>query len=295
MNMNDELYEPRTEYGAAFAHGKALAAAELAVHTFDEAPRFALFPDGKKLLDLEKFQPLPDAVKRAAAFYDLDSLAEYTERYRTDEALAYFDPNVGITVVFDENKPSTRVELPKIAPAGKQPETQVSWSPGAPAWRRHRASYVFRYTASWRSWVERDGMPMEQEEFLEFLETNAEDVASPTAESLLEAVENFRSFDATRLDRSVNRLTGSVCLNLQTGNANGNQEFPCKLQLLLRPLERGSSFSLSARLRYRKENDSLKFYYILDNPQRTRMRALDEAREKAKELLKLPVLNGSPE
>jgi hypothetical protein len=48
-------------------------------------------------------------------------------------------------------------------------------------------------------------------------------------------------------------------------------------------------------LRYRKENDSLRFYYILDNPQRTRMRAVEEMREKAKELLKLPVLNGSPE
>ena len=142
-----------------------------------------------------------------------------------------------------------------------------------PGWRDHRAEFKAEYTPEFEKWMRNDKQPKTQGEFAEFIEDNFADITEPGAQVLLDIATtmqaktdiNFSS--AKRLQNGQVQLQYTESINATAG-ANGALEIPKEFALGLRIFKNGGGYKLRARLKYRLNAGSVKFWYELDRPER---------------------------
>lgn len=232
----------------------ALAAAGTDVHESGNYMH-AVVPKDFKLENIskavEEMQDTPRRFRGTVTLKDMASLLAYcSDQAAHDTGYLYADPDKrSITAVFNDHR---GVE---------------------PGWRDHRAEFKAEYTPEFEKWMRNDKQPKTQGEFAEFIEDNFADITEPGAQVLLDIATtmqaktdiNFSS--AKRLQNGQVQLQYTESINATAG-ANGALEIPKEFTLGLRIFKNGGGYKLRARLKYRLNAGSVKFWYELDRPER---------------------------
>lgn len=236
----------------------ALASACTAVHESGDYMH-AIVPQGFKLENIsqavEQMQPSPRRKRGSVQLKDLDSLLTYCADMNVADGSAnagfiYADPDGRkITAVFNDHRNEE------------------------PGWRDHQAIFKAEYTPEFDNWMRHNKQAKTQTEFAEFIEDNLADITEPAAQSLLEVATtiqaktdiNFSS--AKRLQNGQVQLQYTEAIDARAG-ANGAMEIPKEFALGLRIFKNGEGYKLKARLKYRLNAGSVKFWYELDRPER---------------------------
>ena len=219
--------------------------------------RFATVPTGythKDITDLvEKAQPYANRKRGTVVLKDLTSLLLYcVDQASSAAAYIYADPDARkITAVFNDQRDTV---------AG---------------WRDHRAEYKADYTPEFTEWLACNGPKhtFTQGEFAEFIEDNFADITEPGAQLLLDVATSLQAktdinfSSAKRLQNGQVQLQYTESINATAG-ANGALEIPKEFALGLRIFKNGGGYKLRARLKYRLNAGSVKFWYELDRPER---------------------------
>lgn len=228
--------------------------------------------------EVEKAQNIPNRKRGTVQLKDIASLLAYSnDQNAARMGYIYADPDTRtVTAVFNDHR--------DIGDAG---------------WRDHKASYKAEYTPEFQKWLGKNGASMTQTEFAEFVEDNFADITEPAAQHMLDMATtiqaktdiNFSS--AKRLQNGQVQLQYTETIDARAG-ANGALEIPKEFTLGLRIFKNGGGYRLKARLKYRLNAGTLKFWYELDRPERSIEDAFDGYVAVLREQSGYQVLLGTP-
>lgn len=180
---------------------------------------------------------------------------------------------------------------------------------------KHRIHYPFPLSEEWKKWVEKDGDPMQQNEFAWFLEDRIVEVSSPTEEdkALYESQFNTKIALASQLVELSRGLsvrvdaTVKAATTLQTGEGQiafeethkGDDGKPLKVpglfMLYIAPFFMGEKVRIPVRLRYRPVNGKIVWFYNIFRPDQFVTQHIRDTLFEAADKTGLPTYSGSPE
>lgn len=144
-----------------------------------------------------------------------------------------------------------------------------------PSWRQHTVRLELQADADWEEWTSRDGKPMSQAQFAEFLEDVAHTVKEPRAADLIQIATTLhakRSVDfssALRTDNGDVQFTYNETTSATAGQ-KGTLEIPTEFRIRLTPWLGVAPVEMVAKLRYRVQQGQLSIWFKLLRPDRVR-------------------------
>jgi uncharacterized protein YfdQ (DUF2303 family) len=154
----------------------------------------------------------------------------------------------------------------------------------AARYQGHRLVLALAPTLPWQTWTARNDRWMTQKDFAEFLEMNAADVApgAPvTAADLLEVSRQFQAHtkvsyeSGTRLSNGTNHLVYKEEIEAKAGD-RGQIDIPAEFQLGIKPYEDcPQGYLIKAWFRYQIREGALQLKYVLDDPARKALLAVE--------------------
>lgn len=144
--------------------------------------------------------------------------------------------------------------------------------PGTTSHEDHRAVYDAPLSREWKTWTKASGLPMGQQQFALFIETNLLDIVMPTGAEMLELATNFQAkknvnfASGIRLQNGQHQLTYEEKIESKAGE-RGQLSIPDEIRLLL-PVFEGSTigFEITAKFRYSIKDGDLAMAYELVRP-----------------------------
>lgn len=235
-----------------------------------------LAPDAKgnyQVIDLDRFNDVPrDYRALNKTFDDVDSFLAFLHSHNQDQAAEIWARQAG------DRRSMSVTALLDPAPSG-------------PSLRNLRLA--FTETERWQDWKRVDNRWYDQEEFAEFLEDHADDLASPSAAEMLEIAQSIRATVGTvvekgiRLDNGETQLVYKEDIEGKAGRA-GQLEIPQQIKITVQPFTSSSAYLLDAKFRYRLVNRELKLSVKLMNAdlmiERVFSGILDAVREGARDV-----------
>lgn len=229
---------------------------------------------------VEKAQPTPTRKRGTVVLKDLASLLAYSDAQTTangshSSGMIYCDADSRkITAVFNDHR-------------GTQP-----------GWRDFRAEFKAEYTPEFAKWLKNSGVQMNQNDFAEFVEENFADITEPAAQCLLDVATTIQaktdiSFSSSKLLQNGQVQLGYTETIDARAGANGALQIPKLFTIGVRIFKNGAGYKIVARLKYRLNGGSVKFWYELDRPERSVEDAFAEYVEKVRETSGYLVLIGN--
>lgn len=219
-----------------------------------EKTHHVVVPNGYQRVDLtaevEKAEAAPYRKKGTLVLSDVESLLKYcADQARQETGYIYADVDArALTAVFNDSK----------ADAG---------------WRDHRATFKAELTPEAKRWIEKNEQPMGQTEFAEFIEDNFADLQGEDAQNLLTVATTIQATSGINFSAAKRLQDGQTQLHYNetidaTAGANGEFKIPKTFALGLRLFKNGDGYKLTARLKYRLNSGSVKFWYELERHER---------------------------
>ncbi|ORE94117.1 hypothetical protein ATO13_08586 [Stappia sp. 22II-S9-Z10] len=224
-----------------------MAAAGQEPHVGPDGSQHLIVPDGWRLERLAPLAPnMAGHVSQIVSVDDPESFALYFDAFQRPETRIFADAARGVlTAVIDYHAD----------------DEDRAAEPGRCA---HRLVYTAPKSVEWTRWAELHRREVPQEALLEFLEENAQDIASPAAADVLELVRDFRSIRATKFQRALNLADGSVSLTY-TDEEQGEQKtrVPNALSIAVPVYEGGERTEAKVYLRTRPRESKLFFVLVI--------------------------------
>jgi uncharacterized protein YfdQ (DUF2303 family) len=242
-------------------------------------------PAGLQKIDLtgDEYRDTPKRKTGIVKVRDVASFAHYYERHADPDSEIWADlDRAVITAVLDAHRSS-------------EPDSGARW-------QQHRVALVLEQTAPWKTWTEASGKLLPQQQFAEFLEANAADVAPDgpvSAADLLEVAQKFYMTVNTEHQSGQRLADGQVHLvYIEKAEAKAGQRgeltVPSEFQLAIVPYDDCDRRRVTARFRYRSENGQLRLGFVLDDPARIAREAVEEIVEKTADAVDAVVMRGTP-
>lgn len=192
-------------------------------------------------------------------------------------------------------------------------------SGGATANLKHKAEYAFPFSDEWKAWHGKNAEPMSMAQFAQFLEDRIVDIdanGEPTSDEakafvtaingklaspskLIELARNLQVYENSTLKEARNLSSGEGQLTFTSEHvdADGRPLSIPNLFMILIPVFARSPdyYRLLARLRYRKANGGVVFWYELWRADLAFEQAFTEACNQVRERTGLPLFIGAAE
>jgi uncharacterized protein YfdQ (DUF2303 family) len=262
-------------------HLVALAGAATQVQEVDRA-RFVILPFGFQHMDItqavEKALPNPYRKRGNVAVKDVASLLAYlADQAAADSGYVYADPDTRTMVaVLNDQR-------------------------GTEGWRDHRVSFKAEYTPEFQRWLDNNGSgrAKDQMAFAEFIEDNMADLQEPFAQTLLDVATTIQATTGIEFKSARRLQDGQVQLGYvenvdARAGADGALTIPKEFTLGMRIFKNGEGYKLKARLKYRMNSGTVKFWYELDRPERAVEDAFAGYVNRVREQSGYQVLIGTP-
>jgi uncharacterized protein YfdQ (DUF2303 family) len=145
----------------------------------------------------------------------------------------------------------------------------------------HTLTLQLQRTDDWKDWTSKDGQFMDQATFAEFIEDHLPNMVSPTSADMLELAQTFQATTKVDFASSQRIKSGETQLTYaenQTASAGkkGNLTIPDTFEIALQPFDRGDTYKVSARFRYRINGTHLLLGYRLTRPKDVLRDAFDQ-------------------
>ncbi len=232
----------------------------------------------------------------------LSSFIDHVQRFKS--------PHSAIFACDDRTRPALTAVL-DYNPAGAD---------SAPTHGRHRTTFAFPLSDEWKAWQAANDKKMGMADFAAFLEDRIVDVDADDAAASDEISRLITTLGGRRMVASPTKLIelsrglavhenavireavklssgeGEVVFQSEHMDAAGDRLTVPTMFLLAIPVFRnGAPYQVLARLRYRKGQNGLVFWYELSRTDRVFDHAFDEAVEQVQTATSLPVFRGAPE
>lgn len=244
-----------------------------------------LVPNGMRLelpkgaLDLaEQNAPTPRDVSGVATLVHPDSFIAHVNRFKGEGSALWADPaTVQMVAVYDY-------------PPG----------PKDPRWKRHRAIYTCPLSQPWTEWSEHNCEAMGQEEFGDFIDEHAQDIASqkkeyPEAAAVLEMARDLRIHIKGVFERQINPTTGESHMLVKDEHDSTSTKIHRAFLLQLPVFDGGDLYAVEARVHFRMSSGRPVFSYEMQRVDAILRHAFDEVVSKACTATGLPAFYGKPE
>lgn len=239
------------------------------------------------LAELDARRPTPVRRKGTATLAELESFVEHVNRFKGPATVAFADvARFRVAAIFDYN------------PAGSASERDGDKLAG---WMEHRAVYVCPRSPEWVAWTERDGRPMTQTEFADFVEARLEDLRSgskddyPKPVDVLAMARNLMVRTSGTFQRTIDPTTGTGTLIAKTEHGAESTKIHRAFLLGLRVFEGGELYAVEARVRFSLVEGRPAFSYQLYRRAELERDAFADVRAKVAEGTQVPVYAGAAE
>ncbi len=248
----------------------------------------------------DDYRANPARRKGTATLLDLTSLIAHVERFKDDDTLLFAND--------DRSSPSL-VAVLDYHRAGAEAD---------PRFGQHRAKFAFPLSDEWKAWNGSNKKAMAMIEFAAFLEDRIIDVlddptdlpedmqrfvtaiggniASPT--KLMETAVGLKVHEKSNVGETVNLASGEGEISFVSTHTDGAGK-PLKVPNLflvgIPVFKNGPAYRIAVRLRYRKRDGGLTFWYELWRQEPVFDHAFGEALERVRTETGLSVLLGTPE
>ena len=229
----------------------------------------------------DQYLEYPARKRGTVTVRDVASFAHYYEKHSTAASEAFADLDAAtFTAVLDAHGPMAE---------------DVSW-------QEHHLILQLQQTLPWKTWLSRDRQMMSQQQFAEFLEDNARDVAhggTVTAADLLEIAQSFQAntqvkfASGKRLATGQTQFTYTEDVTARAGN-RGTIDIPAEFALAIVPYEDCAPAIITARFRYRLEGGELRLGYFLADPARIARDAVAQIADQVAAACSVTVMQGRP-
>jgi len=251
---------------------------------------------------LDEYRDKPERRKGTATLDTLESLIAHLNRFKdADSAIFADEGKTSLIGVLDYHRAGSAAD---------------------PRFGQHRAVYAFPVSDEWEKWKAKNGEPMNQGEFAEFLEDRILDVVATPDTASLDPSHPLRQMAEAlsgtfagpsklmELSRGLAVRVGEQvksAVNLSTGEASIQYvsqhqdeagqpvKVPSLFAIAIPVFKRGAVYQIPVRLRYRVRAGAITWSYELYRHDQALRDAFAEAAAKAGTDTELPVFFGNPE
>lgn len=188
----------------------------------------------------------------------LDSLVEYVNRFKT--------PNTILLADVEANRIVALLDFHRAA------ETAGLENPLAD-YVSHRVTLRLPFSVEWGIWTDAHGKLVDQQEFAQFIEENACDVAAPSGADLLEVAQDIRlvrSADFRRAVRASGQMERFEFSETEEARTGAGIEVPARFELSLPVYFGHRDTELYAFLRFKKVENVLRLGVALNRSEDVR-------------------------
>lgn len=245
---------------------------------------YCIIPKDYSLKDLEYLLPNPTRKRANVIITEADSFITYTKKHSSlDDCMIYAEVDTE----------ASKFNL--VAIINDHGDDQ-------PKWRDFRANYAPNISVEWARWIGKNKTPMSQTDFATWLEDNMADVANvpnmPSGADILSMAIGFEANADKRLRSKINLQSGGVQFEFvedETKETRTSMKVFERFTLGV-PVFAGSisAYPLEARLKYRENSGTLKFWYELIRPDRVFKTAVNDELTRIKEATGFTVIHGKP-
>lgn len=223
-----------------------------------------VIPKEGQLRSLEEFKPAPDAIRADPRLQSSASFIDYVKRFITSETSVYLDLRGAPKGDFGREVPAHFMAV--LDHHGR----------GAPAWGRHRATFVPDLSLEWNAWRGlHDGGQIAQRALIAFIEDHFTDIVTPDSTAVLNAVQKFELVEKHTYESQQNLDNGNVALTFIKASVPKTVEFPHRLTIAVPVYENEAITQLVLRLRFEASEGALRFRaQFVQDPERTQRNAL---------------------
>lgn len=224
--------------------------------------------------ELERTLVSPIRTRASVLFTETGSLIEYLGAFADEGTRVFCDrTTAAFLAIIDYHKP---IE-------------------GGQRWGEHRARLQLQKTVEWKTFLDNNKQAKTQAQFAEFLEDQTPWIVQPSGAELLEIALNLEQTSKVQFKSQVRLQDGRRAFTYQDNDAPTNVKVPEIFELSLALFEGMDAVHVKARLRFRVDGGSLKFFYVLINPEMVERVAIDEAVDEIETKAEMKVLSGSLE
>lgn len=260
----------------------------------------AFWDSGKQALvsardEIERYRLKPKASAGTAKVETLESFIDLTNRHKLDSSVIFAAttwPNPKLTAVIDYHG-----------------------TDHAPDFLKHRVEYSFPLTDEFKAWVGKNDKAMDQQDFAEFLEEHAAELASPLDQErtdyeplfkerfalpneLIELSRSLEVFVGAKVKQSTRIQSGERQIVFETEHMSSKGEpidIPGIFMIQLPPFVDGDVVRIPARIRYRVQGGALLWFFQLYRWEYWLRTRVQNDLLKAGKDTALPTFEGSPE
>ncbi|HSR79124.1 MAG TPA: DUF2303 family protein [Xanthobacteraceae bacterium] len=233
----------------------------------------------KALESLDARRTGPPRRKGTTRLSEVDSFIAHLLRWGSTATVIYADTAaLAFTAVLDDHPPG--------------PEN------GDTAWREHRAHYACPRSAEWKAWTEREGKPMAQGEFGDWIESRLEDLVTgkgkPAPTEILMMARQLHIRTKGTYERVVDPTSGDYSMVSKSETEPGSTVIHRAFDLAIPVFEGGGRYQLEARVRFVIPESKPAFTFILHRRAEIERDAFMEVRAKVANETKMLLLAGTP-
>lgn len=252
---------------------------------------------------LEPFALAPRRRKGIASFSVLEDFIDHVKRFSDEHSVIFADLE------------STEPTLTSVLNYNEAKAT------GLPRFGDHRGVYNFPLSKEFRTWKGNAEKKMPQQAFAEFIEDNVLDVMSPidpenplagaaldfqiglgvklaSMQDLIAMSKGLSMNVESQVTNAINLSTGEIDLKFvtrMTDGQGGPMTIPGGFILAIPVFDQGKRYQIPVRLRVRKVEDKLVWWYSPHRLEKALRLACDESCDQVEDHSKLPLFHGSPE
>lgn len=247
----------------------------IALEHADGGSRVVVLESAIKAMDARRVGP-PRRVG-TARLTEVGGLIAYALRWGSQETVIYADTAaLAFTAVLDEH------------PGGRD----------LTAWREHRAHYACPRSAEWKAWTEREGKPMGQGEFGDWIEARLEDLVGakgkPAPTEILMMARALHIKTKGTIERVVDPVSGDYHMTNKSETEQGSTVIHRAFDIAIPVFEGGTRYQLEARIRFTVADGRPAFAFILHRRAEIERDAFMEVRTKVAAETKMLLLAGTP-
>lgn len=265
---------------------------------------------------LDEYLTAPERKKGTAIVSTLASLVDLVNREKDSDSVLFADNAENapsLLAVLDYHRAQNVADASNLASADSD-------ATGAPRFGQYRVKYPFPVSKEWKAWKAKNGAPMSQGDFAEFLENRLLDVIEPPSAEveadkplldmaaklggsfadpakLLELSRGMAVHVAGSVKQIVNITSGETQVQFEETHQDAQGQplrVPSLFLIGIPVFDDGAFYRLAVRLRYRKKEGSLMWAYEIYRADQAFDDAFTEACEKATDETALPLIYGKP-
>lgn len=295
MNEDDDIMTTTSNIDELLEAGEAAAGIGVRVqwlaHPDDDTIQIPIAlehnSDGSQVLVLESAIKALDARRGGpprrvgtTRLTEVDSFTAHVLRWGcVDTTVIYADTAaLAFTAVLDEH------------PAGP--------TNGDTAWREHRAHYTCPRSPEWKAWTEREGKPMSQGEFGDWIEARLEDLIAskgkPAPTEILMMARQLHIKTKGTIERVIDPVSGDYSMINKSETEPSSTLIHRAFDLAIPVFEGGGRYQLEARVRFAVTEGRPSFAFVLHRRAEIERDAFMEVRGKVVAETKMLLLAGTP-